>query len=196
MTSPVFLSAWATAPTWSLREAALLLYGHDPDREDVPIGEKIKTPVSQAYYWLIKEYKNGQLVAVGGTADEPRFGPGSVIRRRLEKRYHVDRNLREAWENGGQLSGNAAQAATAFYHYRLAAQTIWQTNPKITLDEMAQLLAQLPNYTGTDVFPPRAPETIKGKYLTGISPRHRGRPSKKEQTEHVDLAAVAQKIAA
>ncbi|MBK1670017.1 hypothetical protein CKO28_18445 [Rhodovibrio sodomensis] len=196
MTSPLFLAAWATAPTWSLREAALLLHGHDPDREDVPIGEKIKTPVSQTYYWLKKEYITGQLTAVAGTDDEPRFGPGTIIRRRLAKRYHVSPKLHEAWENGGHLSGNASQAEMAFYHYRLAAQTIWQDHPEITLDEMAQLLAQLPHYTGTDVIPPRAPETIKGKYLTGISPRHRGRPSKKEPTGDINLAAVAQKIAA
>ena len=196
MTAPSFISAWATAPTWSYYEAALLIHGHDPDREDVPVGAHVKTRASQTYFWLKKEYIAGNLTAVAGTADKPRFGPGTIIRRRIEKNYYIYPKLRESWENGGHPKGSEDQATLALHNYRLAAQIIWHAYPGVTLDQMAQLLARLPNYTGTMVLPPRSPETIKGKYLTGTSPRHRGRPSNGESAPDVDLASVAQKIAA
>lgn len=94
----------------------------DPLSAGIEISPQSTSPVSKTYYWLKKEYDRGRLWKVAGTDDDPRFSPGTLMRRLVEKRHKVSPRLLRANEKQGQVTGPHRINLEAVVIYRRAAE--------------------------------------------------------------------------
>jgi len=190
-----FFDYWAAMATWSIKEAAYLVNNLDPLKSEVTISPTSPSPVSKAYFWLMKEYKKGNLTQVAGSDREPRFSPGTLIRRLKEGlKLKIPKLLEAKYGSPGQWHPSHKQSAMAKYVYRAAAKLIWDNRPSVKLSEMAELLTGLPMHKTNVALPTRSHVTIRN-YLKGMSPNKAGRPQKHQQElPPIDLAAIAKKL--
>ena len=194
MTNRHFLDSWVLQATWSIREAAYLVNEQDPLSSDIEISPHYASPVSKTYYWLKKEYDRDRLLMVAGTDDEPRFSPGTLIRRLVEKGRKISPRLLRANEKQGQVTGPHQINLEAVVVYRKAAHQLWSRHPNLTLDHAADVLTGLPSHMTSVALPTRSPVTIKN-YLKGLSPNRAGRPRKSSTVmEEIDLAEIVKNM--
>ena len=193
MTAHKFIESWVFLATWSIREAAYLVNELDPLCSGIEISAKFANPVSKTYYWLKKEYLTGNLTKVAGTDDEPRFSPGTLMRRLSEKGHSVPSRIQTAYDNRGQTTGPHKINLEATPIYRMAASLIWDQYPTVTLWQMADVLSGLRSYMTSSALPSRMPVTIR-KYLKGLSPNKPGRPKGGTDPVEVDLAEIGKNM--
>ena len=153
MTDRQFLESWVLQATWSIEEAAFLANEQDPLSSGIEISPHYASPVSKTYYWLKKEYDRGRLWKVAGTDDDPRFSPGTLMRRLVEKGRKISPRLLRANEKQGQVTGPHEINLRAVVEYRKAAHQLWGRHPNLTLDQAADVLTGLPSHM-TAVAPP------------------------------------------
>ena len=194
MTGHQILESWAFQATWSIREAAYLVNEQDPLSSNIEILATSTSPVSQTYYWLRKEYEKGNLIKVDGTDEEPRFSPGTLMRRLIEEGRHVSSRIQSVYDNRGKIKGPHKINLEAILVYRKAAKLIWDQHPKLTLSHMAKVLTGLPSHMTSSALALRSRVTIKN-YLKGLSPNKPGRPPKgSTNTKEIDLAEIVKNM--
>ena len=88
----------------------------------------------------MKEYAKGDLVKAGGTDVEPKFSPGTLMRRLVEKGYPVSSRIQSAYDKKGHFRGPHTINLEAIVDYRRAAKLIWDQYPKLTIPQMADVL--------------------------------------------------------
>jgi len=189
MTGHKFIESWAFVATWSIQQAAYLVNEQDPLSSSIEISDTSTSPVSKTYYWLMKEYAKGNLVRAGGTDVEPKFTPGTLMRRLVEKGHPVSSRIQSAYDNRGQTKGPHKINLEAKLIYRMAATLGWDQNPKATLSQMADALTWLPSYMTSTALPSRSPVTIKN-YLKNLSRNGPGRPKGGTSSVAIDLAKI------
>jgi hypothetical protein len=179
-----YLDMYAKMATWSLEEAALLVNNLNPMLEELTFD-----PASYAYYWLRKEHEKDLNSVTTGQDGEPRFSPGTIVRRLLKKGKYVSPMLRKA------LDRVARDSTYCKARYLKAAALILQDHPNLPLTVVAEYLEDLPRHVEGVPLPRRSAVTIR-KYLRNSGHHHvAGRPPKAVSTAVlVDLAKVAKKI--
>ena len=84
--------------TWSLEEAAHLVRDVNPVTQSVVLSDVSSHPVSLTYFWLKKEYLKGDLMRVSGNEENPRFSPGTLMRRLETKDQFVSPIVRKLYD--------------------------------------------------------------------------------------------------
>ena len=188
-----FIASWASKATWSIREAAYLVNKLDPMLQEIEISETSFSPVSKVFYWLKKEYKRGKLYRVGGTDEEPRFSPGSLLRDLNSRGSHICKIPDQLWHNYHEpekVFGPHKINLQSVPYYRGAALAIWSIHSHLTKPEVADMLTNLPKLVSDIRLAPWSAVTI-ANHLKGLSPNKAGRPPKKSgPVPKIDLAEI------
>jgi hypothetical protein len=171
-------------PTWSLCEAAYFAHNLNPAEFECPPDEKEPTPQGVTYRWLIKEYKNGGLTVTGGDRQNPRFCPGTLLRRLKNKGKPFNELVLVAHKNPKKMKGPSTQNSDAKFDYIHAAEEIRKIHPKLRKGQLSELLTQLPHYKPG--VPIRRKTTIHKKYLKALGPDLHGRP----KVDELDLPRI------
>jgi hypothetical protein len=180
--NPYFKIRYAFHPTWTLKEAAHLLSGYDPDNSDFEITPTSGNRVSTLFHWLQPLQYNGQLNNVDfGWKQLPRFNVEQIFEcmktggREYDEELFAARQLIWGKKAKPQIDGRVIKII-----YRHAAKLMWDKHPSLHIPQVSEhlvgLVDKLNAKYGTALNPNYASD-IAG-FLKGESPHDKGAPTK------------------
>jgi hypothetical protein len=191
-----YFDLWAKTATWTIKDAAMLVCGLDPASwQDLTFEPQSTAPASRVFFWLIKEFTKGTLNKVTEEDGEPRFSPGTLVRRVRERgKFKISTRLESAMDRAESAPGPGKVNQEGVEKYQRVAGYIWADHPNISAVKMAERLETLPSFVKSEKLPSMSCATIR-RYLKGLGPHRAGRPPKDQPVdEHIDLAEYAKRI--
>lgn len=189
-----FKLCYAFHSTWTLKQAAYLLLGYDPEKSAYRIGKDEANEVSRFYFWLKERADDGELYPQiqGNPFYKPkkpaRYNPDQffALMEQHKKEYEplickIRHLIMKNKKENKKLLGSVNKLL-----YQRAASFIWDKNPKATIGEVSETLVNLPNklrenYPDLNLGNKTIDEI--SAYLKGNSPRKKGAPKKEDRKE-------------
>lgn len=176
--------------TWTLEEAAHYVHNLDPLIEEQNFSRESTQPTSRTYFWLKKEFQNGQIRPESVIDDKPSFIPGTILRQLDAKNKLYHQGVWNFYHANGVTTGPSTVNDVSKFTYRKAACAIWMQYPNLSVTETANLLLTFPSRYPDKTIAPCTHETIRG-YLKGLKDAKSGRPKNtKNGDPEIDWDAV------
>lgn len=178
---PYFMIRWARKPSWTLKEAACLSCGLDPEDEGLPvISLEAENQVSRQFGWLLNKAKKGVIQSIGMKGNDELFHCGTIIRACQESKPHprdfhplMAIALNHMYQAPAGISAHDKVDRPV---YRRAGEVIKDKHPELRLNAIAKSLEALPVYYNKGNYghiSQREASTIIG-YLKGLPSPLRG----------------------
>ncbi len=134
-------------PTWTYKDAAHLISGYNPESSDFVISAISSHPISHAFFWLKSQVQKNQITTeliVGKKLSElhRRLYVGDIIIAMKEDKFNCDKNMSKVLR---EVRANEPLSASLHIPiYVEAGKEIWRQQEKLTTDQVAECLVDLP----------------------------------------------------
>lgn len=145
---PYYKIKYMQTPTWSLREAAYILSGEDPNNPISEIAHNYPNYPSKIYYWLKNKQNKSELYPSTTVEGIEYFNTGSILRLiNSENKFKMDDDLNKLWNSMySPPEETAKKRSFSNSVYRRAAEIIFDKYPKATRMDVATILVELPKH--------------------------------------------------